>query len=356
MLSKKVVNHIELAELYNVGNARRRDLINEPLEESAFLPKTVEYKDIDDAMKQLSESIEMVSEDGSVFPTFKLFSNQRFSEYSQSWNHVDKNNNLLLDFKTISRDNNPSNGSMLGRHYNIPGDRYFTVKKGVVLDKNGTESLKVLSMKQPMCVDLNYRLSIFTTKYQKLNEFNTKMNSLFKARQLYIKPNGYYMPITLDNVTDESEYNINDRQFYSQTYSLKLMAYILTENDFKVSEMPLKSKINLGMPMTKKTKASVEVNDCENEINGSNENPLVDIDIKFPPKVTDVEFDLDMTWKYNTYETVNIAGDFRIFVNDIECDIRNTFTVNDGDTIRIIVRHRNPLRESSIIMHGEEIV
>ena len=73
------------------------------------------------------------------------------------------------------------------------------------------------------------------------------------------------MPMVLENISDSSQYNINDRQFYSQSCEIKTLAYILNEDDFKLEEFPLKKKIGaLNLPTKKR--ATVEIEDCETHI------------------------------------------------------------------------------------------
>lgn len=262
-MPKKYLNSLNL-KTQPVGNEQRIELLNDILKNGTFLPKTVEYKDIDTAVINWVNSLEINNDEGKKFPTMSLFSNQRFSEYSQSWQYVDENNNLLLNFKTVTRNNNPQLGDIQGKIWNIPGERFYTMKRIKCLDDNGTESYLTLKMKQPVAIDLSYKISVFTTKYSLINEFNTLINKKFSARQCYISPNGHYMPMILENINDESKYDIEDRQFYSQTYEIKVLGYIITENDFKTEESPLKIGGNL-INNTKKNKINVEIEEpiCE---------------------------------------------------------------------------------------------
>ena len=118
------------------------------------------------------------------------------------------------------------------------------MKQQTVLDDNGTESYLNLSMKVPTAVDLIYKVSVFTDKYNHLNEFNEKVNRAFNARQVYIKPNGHDLPMTLESINDESAYNIDDRQFYSQTFSIKVMAYLITKDDYRITHSPKKFSLS----------------------------------------------------------------------------------------------------------------
>lgn len=106
-------------------------------------------------------------------------------------------------------------------------NRRYTILQRTVLDDNGTESYEKYSMKQPYTVDLAYRINFVTNVFENINTFNQKVNYLFKARQCYIRPNGHYIPMVIDEINDESTYSIEDRKFYVQSISVKVMAYII---------------------------------------------------------------------------------------------------------------------------------
>ena len=78
-------------------------------------------------------------------------------------------------------------------------------------------------MKQPKAIDLVYKVSLVTNKYELLNEFNEIINDKFKARQCYIRPNGHYIPMVLEDVSDDTEYNIENRKFYSQSCDIIIL-------------------------------------------------------------------------------------------------------------------------------------
>ena len=303
-------NHIQLKE-ESVGNERRIEMLSDILQNGTFLPKTVEYKDIDETFKKWVEEKLYITAEGKEVPTMVLYSNQRFSEYTQSWKFTDANKNLILNFKTISRENNPQYGSIHNRLWNIPGERFYLMKRCKVLDDNGTESFLDLKMKQPMSIDLSYKVTIFCTKYQLINDFNTLVNGLFDARQEYIWPNNHPMPMTLESIQDESNYQMDDRQFYAQSYNIKVMAYIITEDDYRVEEIPLKKKFNIGSIVKNKTKANVEIDEDKHE--------LV---IAFPSGCKKVKFTIDCDYESEIIETNNIQYTKKIDFNaDTPTDI-----------------------------------
>ena len=109
--------------------------------------------------------------------------------------------------------------------------RKYTLLQQQVLDDNGTESYEIYTMKQPYAVDLNYTINFVTTTLDNLNQFNQKINKLFAARQCYIRPNGHFVPMVVEEISDETSYSISDRKFFVQSVTLKLMAYIIEKED-----------------------------------------------------------------------------------------------------------------------------
>lgn len=348
---KKNINHIDLKKGIE-GNERRLEMLNEVLSNGTFLPKTIEYKDIDSTFKKwVEDDLKIVGDDGVMYPTMSLYSNQRFSEYMQSWKYTDSNNNLILNFKTVSRENNPQYGKIHNGYYNIPGDIFFLMKRKKVLDDNGTESFLELKMKQPTTIDLVYRLTIFTTKYQDINNFNTIINKKFNARQVYISPNGYYMPMTLENVNDESKYEIDDRQFYSQTYIIKVNGFIITEDDFRIDEIPMKFGVNFPSFESRRKKPEVEIDECETE-SPYYYKPVI-LTLTYPVcKTKSVKFTIDADFVCSEIVLSNVLENYRVFVNGDEIDTKNEFSFKNGDEIRVDIKKRHIDRESIFIMNG----
>lgn len=348
---RKNINYLELSKPIE-GKERQLDILKEVLNNGTFLPQTVLYKDMDQAFKDWVEGeLKIVGEDGKEYPTMTLYSNQRFSEYAQSWKYTDNNNNLILNFKTVNRENNPQYGKIQSGAFNIPGEHFFLMKRKKVLDDNGSESFLELKMKQPMAIDLNYILTIFTTKYEDINNFNILINKKFEARQSYIQPNGYYMPMILDAISDKSQYNIDDRQFYSQSYNIHLMGFVITEDDFKVEETPLKQSVNFsGLKNIKKPE--VEIEECEPK-SPYYYKPII-LSIKFPIcKKNEVKFTIDTNFTCENIELTNILNNFKIFINGDEISEKDKqFQMKDGDEIKILIKKRILDEEASMVMNG----
>lgn len=333
---KKYLNHIDIkSQIF--GNEERYKLLKDVMKNGTLLPKTVDYKDIDSSFKTWVENELKISFNNKILPTMVLYSNQRFTEYSQTWKYTDENKNLILNFKTVTRENNPQYGQIQGGLWNIPGNRFYLMKKQIVLDDNGGESILALKMRQPMAVDFNYTVSVYATNIETINEFNRIVNDRFKARQDYISPNGYYMPMTLENISDKSSYQIDDRQFYSQSFDIKLMGFVLTEKDFRIDEQPLKMGVEFGNTLSKK-KTNIEV--YENQSRDSGYTKEIVFNFDFPIGIKDVIFDSDSNFVTSDIILKNIRN-YKIFVNDNEIKTGTDMNIKNGDEIKIKI---TPLR------------
>lgn len=325
------------------GNAVRIGYQNRILEKAPIFPKPLEYDDIDKAIFDFVDTLIPIVVDGKLIPTYTLYSNQRFSEYTQMWEHSDENGNLYLNFKTVNREKNPSFGANQGGLWNIPGQRKYTLLQRQVLDDNNTESYEIYTMKQPYAVDLKYTIGFITTTVDNLNKFNQKLNKLFSARQFYIRPNGHYVPMTLDEISDETSYSISDRKFYVQTATVKLMAYIIEPEDFEVKKYPKRNNIILEGDNYKKNSPCVEVEEMENR--------TMNIDITFKPYHSKVSFVFDTEMTVNRVVTEN-ARSVRIMINDTLYYIDKTFKIHNNDNIEIKIIPVDYEKESKVYLLG----
>lgn len=327
------------------GTERRRNFAKEILHNQTEFPKPLGYKDIDAAFEEfVNDNVAHIND--TVYSVFTLYSNQRFSEYSQSWNHTDKDGNLLLNFITINRENNPKPGTNQGGFWNIPGNRLYTMKIENTLDESGTESYTIYSMRQPYAVDLSYRINFVTSTYETINGFNNRINELFKSRQCYIRPNGHFIPMVIEEVNDETSYSIDERKFFIQSIGIKVMAYIINKEDFKVERKA--KRIQLSVEGNKKHIPKVEVEDFQE---GAMDNPNVKVKISFEPYHDRVEFVMDSDMVINTTQMNNIRN-LRIFVNDTLYFTEKGFTVHKNDNLKIRIRKVDMNKSSVLYFNG----
>ena len=344
---KKNLTFVNLKTKETNGNIIRKSYAQDIVHNAPIYPKPLEYADIDVAFNKFVEEELGLTVNGKDVPTFTLFSNQRFSEYSQTWKHSDENGNIILNFKTINRSTTPQGGENQGGLWNIPGDRFYTLLQRSVLEDNGTESVEVYSMKQPYAATLEYRISFVTDLFENLSTFNELVNDLFKARQYYIRPNNHYIPLILESVDDESKYSVSDYRFYVQTVTIKALAYIIHEEDIKVEKFPKRVHIGFIGDKSKNKKVKIDIEEDEDEL----KNQTIRLSLAFEKWHDKADFQIDTDMVIQKIDKTNIRN-MRIFVNDTPIYWNKGFSVKDGDRIRIKINQFDVKEEASLVFNG----
>lgn len=349
-----------------IGNARRLGMTYMMLENAPNFPLSVEYDDIDKEMLKWVENELDITFEGVRLPTFKLYSNQRIGEYSQSWEHLDSHGNLIMNFKTLTRENNPKQGKSQGEYFNIPGNRDYPMFIVPTLQKNGTEAYDLYTMKQPLSVDFMYTVGIITNKYELINQMNMLVLDRFKALEVYISPNNHPMPLKLDGVSDESEYALDDRKYYSQTYTINLKAYIIRKEDYKVERIPSRTIVmmegDIESSKRKRYKKSIvsviedenETNKCIEEENDKFYFKPIEVKVDIPMCDRKAEFVFDTNFQIEDIELKNVCK-LDVFVNGELIDFNDEDTDArwvEGDEIKVSICRNDLFKDSSIIFKG----
>ena len=339
---------------------RRLNLIKESIGKGTPFPKPVVYEDLDKAFKKWVEEELQISFEGKNLQTMTLFSNQRFSEYMQSWEYTDENNNPLLNFKTVNRENNPNFGKDQGNNYNIPGEPFFLMARQVAHEPSGRMYFLDYKMRQPFTVDLVYKVNIITNKYELINDFNMMVVNKFKSRQCYLQINGHYMPMLIEGISDESEYNVNDRRFYNQCFTITLQAYIIRPEDMRVEETPVMALRFLGDHETQRKKmiSLVPDMDCpKDEDNKYYETITIEFDNCSEDKVTFNTKDNHFVCYF--YDAGDNISYFKVSINDgewlryeKECPDGFKLDLPENSKIKIRVRRYNYLKSGFLVFYA----
>lgn len=307
-----------------------------PFENEIALPKPVTYKDIDESIQKfISEQFDIPT-NGVKMPTY-FFAQQRMSEFSKTWEMVDDNKNVIPDFKIITRDTNPKPGTLQDGMFNIPGDLYFTIgqfdKK--INNQNITVSYK---MKQPYCVDLTYNVKFITNRFNLLNLMNNKVNDNFKARQCYLQVNGHYMPVFLEDIDDESDYELDQRKIFIQNYNLLVKAYIINKEDIICEENLVNTSIDFNFIDYSKPYV---VNSFPTNMS-----------VFFPIKSKHfIKFKSD-----GYYGNMSVSSSdpnvlsYIVKINDTVVPFGESFYINKYDTILISIERESRFQKSTIIL------
>lgn len=319
------------------GVSRVNEIMKMQIDGSNLLPKPIEYKDIDQSMTDFISKNLNASVVGYDIKTF-FFAQQRMSEFTKTWELTDENKNVIPNFNIVTRENNPKPGSLQGGMFNIPADIYFNV--GVFNKWDGNKNITVTcKMKQPYCVDFLYNIKLVTNRLNILNHVNNAVLGLFKAKQSYLTVNGHYMPITLEDVEDESDYDLNERKIFVQNYQLKVAAYIINENDIIYEENIVRSLIGFEVDRRESFSKTMD----------NNNNIVIEFLMKSKPYMS---FKAD-----NNYHITNVNVDgtnvlsYKISVNDIFVD--NDFYIEKYDRIKISIEREDRREKSKITLITE---
>ena len=352
MGSRNFKNELPLRDK-SYGLDRRQDLTKEELNNSSPLPNPITYEDIDKEFKKWVEEEIIISFDGNRIPTFALFSNQRFSEYLQTWEHVDEKKNPILNFKTVTRESNPQQGTIIGDSKNIPGERTYLMKRVEARDKNDRKYYIDYRMKQPMAVDFKYTVSIMTNRYELINKFNQIVNDKFKSITAYLRINGHFVSMTLQNISDETEYKIDDRQFYSQSCEILLRSYIIQESDLIVEEVPSFKFFGFEGEDGKKSYAEIEELPCQEPENPYYYKPLL-IKVSLATCDNRIKFNIDCNFTVKKVELENIVS-YRSRINDEIVELEEGLLIKENSEIKLSRVYRKYQEKPAVFyIHGVE--
>lgn len=318
-----------------VGPEKRQEILDDIANQGTFLPRSVSYEDIDrEFLEFIEKDLEIVI-DGKKVPVIFL-TIQRWAEFSKTWEHSDKYENIKIPFITIVRQPNPQVGTNQAGLFNIPGRNTYTYMK-IPTFEGGRKGVDTYKIPQPTSVDFTYEVRFFTNKMRDLNKLNFKVQHAFQSIQAYVRVNGHPMPITLKSIGDESNVDeFNKRRFYVQPFEMLLAGYILDENQFKI------------IPSINRIMAIIEVD--ENpvipiiKVKSDKTNNRITWDVIFKPRTETVfsfrsEYDTKITELTGIENITNVLitvnGNTKF--NGIVMSGQDQFVVNAGDTVFITV-------------------
>lgn len=352
-------NHREKIRLrsQNMGDYLRKQNLGRILDKSATFPKGVLLKDIDQAVMEWVEKDLYLTFEDKVVPTIRFFTNQRINEFAQTWDKTDSLGNIAINFKGVSRD---SNTVKHGEIFNVPGSPDYIMGYKPVLQENGEEAYDLYTMKQPTSIEATYTVTIATNKYELLNKMHELMQKEFNALEKYIFPNGHAMPLKLEDVSDESENEIEDRKYYAQSYRITLKGYLVDPSGFKITHLPSRFRIETTVAAKKKKEKTVKVRiedwniaeECAEEEKSPYENQNVNIILEFPSCHKIVDFKIDMDLIVQEVELTNIH-DFVLYLNEeLEDfgDTENDIQIYNGDDVHIEIERDDPFNDSKMII------
>jgi hypothetical protein len=117
--------------------------------------------------------------------------------------------------------------------YTIPNRKQFYYAS--VPTWNGNEQgMDIYTIPQPVPVDINYSVKIICNRMRELNQLNKIVMQKFSSRQAYTFIKGQYVPIILNNISDESQTTLDSRKYFIQNYDFTMLGYLIDEEEFQV--------------------------------------------------------------------------------------------------------------------------
>lgn len=327
-----------------IGFERRQEILDNISYKGTFMPRTIGYEDIDKSTINFIEEDLSITIDGEKVPVIFL-TLQRWNEFSETWKHSDEYKDMKIPFITIVRQPNPQYGTNYNGMFNIPGRKTYTYYK-VPTFENGRKGVDLYKIPQPTSVDLIYEVRLFCNRMKDLNKLNELVQITFNARQSYINVLGHPMPLVLEEISDESSIeDFENRRFYVQPYTFKLLGYIQRKEDFEV--VPTLNRQVLATEIVEHKKGVAKLKSILDKFNN-----IIKYNFIFKKGSIEEynvnEFSFKNSFNLNSFKIVNMVNinnitieiDNNIIFNGVE--INNNFQIPKNSIVKItIIRNNN---------------
>tara|TARA_R110000772_G_scaffold22599_2_gene61072 strand:- start:963 stop:2000 length:1038 start_codon:yes stop_codon:yes gene_type:complete len=326
-LPKKIKKTIDLIPK-KTGLERRIQLLDDIQKDGTYLPKGIGHADLDRGMLDFVKNDLKTFMDGKVIPTVDIIiTTQNWSQFTETWNFQDLDKNVKPPFVSTVRQPEVPYGSNPSLQYTIPNRKQFYYAKVPTWDGQ-RKGMDVYKIPQPIPVDITYNVKLFVNRMRSLNEFNKNVLQNFSSRQAYTTIKGHYIPIILNNISDESVMDIDKRKYYIQNYEFTMLGFLMDEDEFEVSPGISRALTMFEIPQLNKSR----------KVNPQPENPNeFPVDLLFVSGNTELSETFRYTADLHLNETFNVSS-FSVYINnDYVGDNISKIQVNTNDLVKFIV-------------------
>ena len=215
-------------------SARREQLLEYINDDGTYLPKSVLHADLDRGMLDFVKEDLQVITSGKIVPMVDIIiTTQNWTQYVETALFTNLDYNPEPPFITVVRQPEVKFGTNPSLQYTIPNRKQFYYAS--VPTWNGNEQgMDIYTIPQPVPVDINYSVKIICNRMRELNQLNKVIMQKFSSRQAYTFIKGQYVPIVLNNISDESQMNMDSRKYFVQNYDFTMLGYLIDEEEFQV--------------------------------------------------------------------------------------------------------------------------
>ena len=297
-LPKKNKKNIDIKRTDLQGGPKQ--YIDQFLEQNKqFLPRSVDIADLDNGFVGFVENNLGIELKGEKVPIHFL-TLQRWNEFAKLWPNTDKYKNMKIPFVSIVRRPNPDKGTNPA-DFKIPIRKNFPYMQIPVWDgnRNGTD---IYGIPNPVGIDMVYTVRFFSYRMRELNKLTQKVLQTFASAQAYVNIKGHYFPIMLESIGDESQIDdLEGKRFYVQSYEMKLMGYLVDEEEFDVK--PAINRVFVTTELENK-KLKPVLKTIKDDVNNDKSLKIV---IQFLPSApTSLTFKTDNKTNFSTINLTNV--------------------------------------------------
>lgn len=322
---------------------RREELLEMIKEKGTFLPKSLLHAELDGGFLEFVKDQLSISVSGKKVPTLDiLITTQNWAQFVETWDFQNLDKNLEPPFVVVVRTPEVKFGDPSIK-YNIPNRKLYHYAEVPTWDGQ-RHGIDIYKIPQPVPVQITYTVIIVCNRMRELNKFNKTVIEKFASRQAYQVINGHYIPIVLNEVTDESVFDVEKRKMYIQKYGMTLQGFLLDEDEFEVS------------PAIVRTFQVYEVDDkVKSKKKKRNPETPSDLSFSFPVNKNTFEIKVDYTTDMTISSTENI-DEYTVYINEdfYGTDLQQ-IQVNTNDIIRINVIKKDNTQQSLIVVQQKLI-
>ena len=327
-----------------IGYERRLELLEDINKDGTYLPKSILHEDLDRGFLDfVKDDLKTVVGGKIVKVVDILMTTQNWAQFTQTWdfNNIDKN--VEPPIITTVRTPEVKYGTLPSLKYTIPNRKQFYYAAVPTWDGQ-RKGMDIYTIPQPVPVDIKYSVKIICNRMRELNKFNQIVIEKFSSRQAYTKIKGHYIPITLDDISDESVMDIEKRRYYIQSYGFTLQGFLSDEEEYEVKPAISRSLLLIEMDNRKKK--------VRKNVNPPNPDQYV-FNANYPVGTTAYTQTFDYTANIKIDGSENVTS-YEIYINGLYYGnstiplLTGYIQINSGDELRLNIVKTNGSINSAI--------
>jgi hypothetical protein len=336
-LPKKIKKHIPLTSPKTLLS-RRKELVEKINKDSTYLPKSLLHADLDKGFLDfVKDDLKTVVEGKTIPMVDIIITTQNWSQFTETWNFQNIDKNVEPPLITVVRIPEVKFGTNPALLYNIPNRKQYFYTKVPTWDGQ-RHGMDIYKIPQPVPVDITYQVKIICNRMRELNQFNKIVLEKFASRQAYSVIKGHYIPIVMNNISDESVMELEKRKYYIQNYEFTMLGFLIDEDEFEVS--PAISRIlqvvEFEQETTKRQKRKIL------------ENKKIPLDILFIIGNSTITQLFDYVTDISIGKTDNIVN-YDVYINnDYYGSNISNIQLNTGDILKLTIIKVDETKESLI--------